>query len=227
MPNGSPSHLLSTWQVSLQRIEDTKTQDLLVACRLVDMLLGTVVQVQVDEKLTLDDRFDDLSTVDIDGHRERTQFKHTENADRPLSLGTFTTDARSLRLDLVVASILADRSGPGRQATSFAYRILFAEKSKSLVMTTKLCSCAHARTSSSGAVATPIVDQWRTSNSCRVRRVTQLGDRFMSTSSFTAGSRELRLPPLATRRRTRPQRCPRLQGRDTRGESLHASVRPR
>jgi PadR family transcriptional regulator len=60
-------------------------QDLLVACRLVDMLLGTVVQVHVDEKLTVDDRFDDLSTIDVDGHRERTQFKHTENADRPLS----------------------------------------------------------------------------------------------------------------------------------------------
>jgi hypothetical protein len=50
------------------------------------MLLGTVVPVHVDEKLTLDDRFDDLST---DGHCERTQFKHTENAERPFSLGTF------------------------------------------------------------------------------------------------------------------------------------------
>jgi hypothetical protein len=34
-------------------------QELLVHIVLVDMLLGTVVQVQVDEKLTLDDRFDD------------------------------------------------------------------------------------------------------------------------------------------------------------------------
>ena len=102
-------------------------QDLLVARRFVDVLLGSVVQVHVDEKLTADDRFDDLSTIDVDGHRERTQFKHTENADRPLSLGTFTTEARSLRLDLVIASILADRSGPGRHATSFAYRILFRD----------------------------------------------------------------------------------------------------
>jgi hypothetical protein len=104
-------------------------QDLLVACRLVDVLLGTVVQVRVDEKLTLDDRFDDLSTIDVDGHRERTQFKHTENADRPLSLGTFTTEARGLRLDFVITSILADRSGPGRQAMSFSYRILFTDAS--------------------------------------------------------------------------------------------------
>jgi hypothetical protein len=71
-------------------------QDLLVACRLVDMLLGSVVQVHVDEKLTVDDRFDDLSTIDVDGRRERTQFKHTENADRPLSPVTLTTEARSL-----------------------------------------------------------------------------------------------------------------------------------
>ena len=94
-------------------------QDLLIACRLVDMLLGSVVRVHVDEKLTVDDRFDDLSTTDIDGRRERTQFKHTENADRPLNLATFTTDARGLRLDCVIASILADRSGPGRGAAFF------------------------------------------------------------------------------------------------------------
>jgi hypothetical protein len=37
-------------------------QDLLVACRFVDVLLGSVVQVHLDEKLTADDRFDDLST---------------------------------------------------------------------------------------------------------------------------------------------------------------------
>lgn len=102
-------------------------QDLLVACRLVDMLLGSVVQVHVDEKLTIGDRFDDLSTIDLDGRRERTQFKHTENADRPLSLETFTTNARGLRLDFLIASILADRSGPGRGATIFLYRIVLRD----------------------------------------------------------------------------------------------------
>ncbi len=104
-------------------------QDLLVACRLVDMLLGSVVQVHVDEKLTVDDRFDDLSTIDVDGRRERTQFKHTENADRPLSLATFTTEARGLMLDFVIASILSDRSGPGRDAISFSYRIVLRDSS--------------------------------------------------------------------------------------------------
>jgi hypothetical protein len=102
-------------------------QDLLVACRLVDMLLGTVLRAHVDQKLVDDDRFDDLSTVDITGTRERTQFKHTENADRPLSLATFTADGRGLRLDRVVASILGDRSGPGRLASRFSYRIVLRD----------------------------------------------------------------------------------------------------
>jgi hypothetical protein len=93
------------------------------------MLLGRVVQAHVDEKLTDDDRFDDLSTSDIDRRRERVQFKHTENADRPLSLATFTADARGLRLDWVIASILADRSGPGRDARFFSYRIVLRDSS--------------------------------------------------------------------------------------------------
>ncbi len=102
-------------------------QDLLIAYRLVDVMLGSVLQVHIDEKLTGDDRFDDLSTTDVDGHRERTQFKHTEHADRPVSLATFTTDTRGLRLDFVIASILADHSGPGRDATSFLYRIVLRD----------------------------------------------------------------------------------------------------
>src|ERR1700735_266919 len=91
-------------------------QDLLVGIRLVDVLLGTLAEVQVDEKLVLDDRFDDLTSVDIEGYRVRSQFKHTENDDRPLTLATFTNDGRSLRLDRLIASILADRVGPGRRA---------------------------------------------------------------------------------------------------------------
>ena len=102
-------------------------QDLLVACRLVDMLLGTVVQAHMDEKFCVNDRFNDLTTVDVDGRRERTQFKYSEAAGHPLSLNTFTTDARGLRLDSVIASILADRSGLGGDATSVAYRILSSD----------------------------------------------------------------------------------------------------
>jgi hypothetical protein len=87
-------------------------QDLLVACYLVDMLLGGTIHVHVDKKLVPDDRFDDLTTEDVDGTRERVQFKHTDNNDRPLTLNTFTTETRKLRLDRLIASMLADRAGP-------------------------------------------------------------------------------------------------------------------
>src|SRR6266516_789405 len=91
-------------------------QDLLVACRFVDILLGNVIEARCDEKFFVGDRFDDLTTTDITGSRERTQFKHTYNDDRPLTLDTFTTDARGLRLDRLFASMIADRDGPGRKA---------------------------------------------------------------------------------------------------------------
>ena len=84
-------------------------QDLLVACRFVDILLGIVIEVHCDEKSFVDDRFDDLTTIDVAGNRERTQFKHTDNDDRPLTLATFTTDNRGLRLDRLLASMLIDR----------------------------------------------------------------------------------------------------------------------
>src|SRR5207248_1172382 len=84
-------------------------QDLLSAARLVDVLLGTLAEARVDEKLVAGDRFDDLTTIDIRGRRERTQFKHTDNDDRPLTLTTFTDDRRGLQLDRLVASAVADR----------------------------------------------------------------------------------------------------------------------
>jgi hypothetical protein len=47
---------------------------------------------------------------------------------------------------------------------------------------------------------------------CR-NRSSQLGDRFKSTSSVTAGPGELRLPPHAKPRRAGPRRCPRPPNR--------------
>ncbi len=102
-------------------------QDLLVAARLVDMMLGTIVKVHIDEKLLPDDRFDDLTTIDATAHRERTQFKHTQNEDRPLTLATFASDARSLRLDRLVATALADRDGPGAGAKEFTFRVVLRD----------------------------------------------------------------------------------------------------
>lgn len=103
-------------------------QDLLVACRFVDILLGTVVEARCDEKLFAEDRFDDLTTMDVDRRRERAQFKHTENDDRPLTLDTFTADRRGLRLDRLLYSMLADRDGPGSQATDTVFRVVLRDQ---------------------------------------------------------------------------------------------------
>ena len=102
-------------------------QDLLVAARLVDVMLGSIVKIHVDEKLVPDDRFDDLTTVDETGRRERIQIKHTDNADQALTLATFTSNARSLRLDRVISTVLADRDGPGIQAKEFSFRIVLRD----------------------------------------------------------------------------------------------------
>ena len=82
-------------------------QDLMAACRFVDVVLGTTHVVLVDEKLFTGDRFDDLTVWDDDG-RERTQFKHTDSDDKTLTLATFTGDKRDLRLDLLVKALEED-----------------------------------------------------------------------------------------------------------------------
>lgn len=104
-------------------------QDLLVATRLTDVLTGNIVSTWVDEKLVSDDQFDDLTTVDLDGFRQRVQFKHRDNDDIPLPLSTFTTDARNLRFDRLVASAVADRAGPGALATAHEFRIVLRDAS--------------------------------------------------------------------------------------------------
>src|SRR3989304_10198550 len=103
-------------------------QDLLVACRFVDLLLGDLVEARCDEKLFAGDQFDDLTTTDVDGRRERAQFKYTENDDRPLTLDTFTADGRGLRLDRLLHSMLADRDGPGSQATDSIFRVVLRDQ---------------------------------------------------------------------------------------------------
>lgn len=103
-------------------------QDLLVAVRLVDVVMGAVAEAIVDEKLVDDDRFDDLTCIDADQNRVRSQFKHTENDDRPLTLATFTNDGRGLRLDRLIACMLDDRAGPGSAATSTTYRLVLRDR---------------------------------------------------------------------------------------------------
>ncbi|WP_129773469.1 ATP-binding protein [Streptomyces sp. L-9-10] len=102
-------------------------QDLLEACRMVDLPLGGIIAVHVDEKLVPDDRFDDLTVIGADGCRERTQFKHSDNDDHPLAYSTFTLDGRGLRLDRLVAAAAADRDGPGATALTVRLRIVMRD----------------------------------------------------------------------------------------------------
>src|SRR5262249_22976197 len=94
-------------------------QDLLVAIRLVDLLLGAADTIHVDEKFVPDDRFDDLTTSWASGLRERCQFKFSDDDGQPLQLATFTSETRRCRLDRLILSAIADsrtvKSAPARQ----------------------------------------------------------------------------------------------------------------
>lgn len=103
-------------------------QDLLAGCRFVDILLGNVIDARCDEKFFDDDRFDDLTTSDASRRRERLQFKHTDNDDRPLTLDTFTTDGRGLRLDRLFHSVLTDRDGPAHDAADVIFRVVLRDQ---------------------------------------------------------------------------------------------------
>ena len=102
-------------------------QDLLTAVRLVDVMLGSITSLHVDQKLVPDDRFDDLTTIDDSLRRERVQIKHTGSVDRPIAVATFANDSRNLRLDHLIAAALADRDGPGIHATESSFRIVLRD----------------------------------------------------------------------------------------------------
>ena len=102
-------------------------QDLIVACRLVDVLLGSIAIAQVDKKLVPGDRFDDLTTIDQSGFRERVQVKHTNGPSQPLGVTTFANDARRLRLDKLIRVALDDRYGPGAGASDCCFRVILME----------------------------------------------------------------------------------------------------
>jgi len=99
-------------------------QDLLIACRLVDVVLGTVTWASVDRKTSPGDCFDDLTTVDVGGTRERVQFKHTQRRMQPLPLAIFVSSSRGLRLDRVIGAALPDRETSGSDSTRRVFRIV-------------------------------------------------------------------------------------------------------
>lgn len=102
-------------------------QDLLTAIRLVDVLIGRLQITHVDEKLFPGDLFDDLTVLDTQGNRERFQFKHRD-VPTHLPLNTFTTQGRDLKLDAVLACVLADR-GHAQGTSSSRYRIVLRDGS--------------------------------------------------------------------------------------------------
>lgn len=82
-------------------------QDLISGVALVDLLLGTATEVNVDIKGFDEDRFDDLTISYTDARRVRIQIKHTTQ-DRELSKATFSADSRSLKINLLFDSLLLD-----------------------------------------------------------------------------------------------------------------------
>ena len=102
-------------------------QDLLVAVRLIDRMLGSIVNVCVDKKLVPNDIFDDLTTVDHAGCRERTQIKYTDKVNQALSTKTFTQKNRGLRLDRIISSVLADRDKHTGESGEVLYRIVMRD----------------------------------------------------------------------------------------------------
>ena len=79
------------------------------------------------KKLVPNDVFDDLTTVDSTGYRERIQIKHTAKAIKALTPATFTQDARGLRLNLVISAVLADRERHLGQSENVLYRIVMRD----------------------------------------------------------------------------------------------------
>src|SRR4051812_39147220 len=98
-------------------------QDAMCGIAFVDLMLDTATLIKVDTKGVADDRFDDLTIEYTTGRRRRLQIKHT-TVDRQLSRATFSGDGRSLRLDLLLRSLLDDlASNPDTD-----YRVLVRDK---------------------------------------------------------------------------------------------------
>lgn len=114
-------------------------QDLIAGVALVDLILGTAVEVCVDTKGSDGDRFDDLTINYRSGQRTRMQIKHTAQ-NRALSKATFSGDGRSLKLDLLLQSLRTDLSThPGTE-----YRLLVRDAPPASDLADVLTSVASA-----------------------------------------------------------------------------------
>jgi hypothetical protein len=117
-------------------------QDILSACRLVDVILSSVTNIICDVYLVEDDRFDDLTATYLDGSRERTQFKHSEDSAQPLTTNHFTSDnKRNLKLDRLFAAMLADRNQSGNNTE---YRLVIRNYGPDSELNEFLDSCQQS-----------------------------------------------------------------------------------
>ena len=90
---------------------------------MVDVLLGPVRTVVVDRKVHDLDSFDDLTTIDLHGRRERIQVKYKDKSNSPLGLSEFTGRQSRLALDKLVRSAAMDRSLPSEESEYCSYRV--------------------------------------------------------------------------------------------------------
>lgn len=100
-------------------------QDLLSALAVLDLLWEPGLEAVVDKKVLDEDRFDDL-TLHKNGFRHRTQFKHSDSPS-PLTLATFTQDARSLKLNKLVQCAKGDRERYGDGVDDYVFRIVMRD----------------------------------------------------------------------------------------------------
>ena len=174
-------------------------QDLRVAARLVDIMLDTIARVFVDKKLVPDDMFDDLTTVDKTGRRERTQFKHTDNADQELTLATFAGDVRRVRLDRVVSAALA-RSLRRRK---------FTEENVAFSVGLRVRKCPEIRNHAENMLFRATCGRVAPSRYFLRRRLLAETDRATGTSDFPSASYcRTRLRPTAACYRSSPKLIP-------------------
>ena len=90
---------------------------------MVDVLLGPIRQIVVDQKLHDIDCFDDLATIDAHGIREGIQVKYKDRSNSPLGLSEFTGGQSRLALDKLIRSAAKDRRLPSEESEYRSYRV--------------------------------------------------------------------------------------------------------
>lgn len=104
-------------------------QDLMMAIRLPDLLLGSVRSVKAERPRYDGDLFDDLTVHETSGAMVHVQVKHhSQGPDHRLPLSSFTSNDRRLRLDKLVACV-AEECQRFPNGVTPRLRLLFHDRS--------------------------------------------------------------------------------------------------